>query len=169
MKIPSPPNIPSVPKQPLFPKAQEKQRNDQLGADIRALLDDLSRVTYVPGWQEMLVKFKNAVKPGGICDQLRLPYRATGPNLAGDRGAGRLPALACLYTRLSWLIQLYWRLVLTGDENEEHIRCYMDEIRGMLAMTDDRGNKLHLQQILTRCVVEGDIRMGLWIEVPSES
>jgi len=165
MKIPPPP-IPPVPKLPLFAGATEKHRNDQLGADIRSMFDDLLRVTYVPAWQEMLIKFKGAVNPGGTFDPQRLPYQAAGPNLAGDKGAGRLPSLACLYTRLSWIIQLYWRLVLTGDGNEGLIRQYMAEIEIMFELRDERGNKLKLQQILSRCFIEGDIRHGFWISIP---
>lgn len=163
MKIPPPPTVPPVPKAPLFAGAQEKIRNDRLGADIRTMLDNLLRVTDTPGWREMLVKFKSVVKPGGTCDPSRLPYQTIGPNLVGDKGA----ALACLYTRLSWIIQLYWKLVLTGNENEHHIRQYMKDIESMLAMTDARGNKLKLSQVLTQCSVEGDLRHGFWIEVPA--
>jgi len=168
MKIPPPPTIPSVPKSLLFPGAAEKQRNDKLGADIRAMLDNLLRATYMPGLQEMLTRFKSVVRPGDVFDLQRLPYTATGPNLTGDRPAGRLPALACLYTRLSWIVQLYWTTCLTDNKNEEHIRQYMQEIEDMLALRDDRGNKLHLQQILTRCSVGGNVRDGFWLEVPGD-
>lgn len=161
MKIPPPPTV-ACPPPPLFAGARDKQKQDKLGDDIRDMLDRLLRVTHTPAWQEMFHKFKAVVNPGGACNVTRLPYQTSGPNLAGGAiwACSKHAPLACLYARLSWIIQSYWKLRVHGTEKEEHIRMYMREIDVIAA------NDTHLQRTLRDFEVDGDTRTGFWLAIP---
>ena len=152
MQIPPPPPLITVPKPPLFPQAHKMQTEKQLGDDIRSLCNRLAKATVVLGWQDTFWRFRDAVSSSGACDPSRLPYQTSGPNCAINT------ALSCLYTRLSWVVQCYWRLCVHGTENEAHIRQYMDEIETLL-------NGGRLESRLGKCDVLGDMRTGYWIEV----
>lgn len=160
MKIPPPPVI-EVPKPCLFPGAQRKQQLDALGGDIRDMLIRLARATHVPSWQEMFWGFRDVVSPGGVCDVSRLPYQASGPNLSAAAWSTRSAPviLACLYTRLSWIVQMYWTLCLHGAGDEAPIREYMQGI-DEITQNDSR-----LQRTLCDAVVCGSVLDGYWIEV----
>ena len=150
MRIPPPPPLITTPKPPLFPNARKMQTEKQLGDDIRGLCDRLAKATITPGWQDIFWRFKAVVASNGACDVSRLPYRTSGPNAAGDW------PLACLYARLSWIIQCYWKMCVHGTENEAHIRQYIEGVEALL--TGDR-----LEVTLERCDVVGDERHGYWI------
>jgi hypothetical protein len=150
MKIPPPPPLITTPKPPLFPNARKIQAEKKLGDDIRDLCGRLAKATVLPGWQDVFWRFKAAVAPNGACDSSRLPYRTDGPN--SHTGS----AIACLLSRLSWIVQCYWRMCVHGTENEAHIRQYLDGVEALL--TGDR-----LEVTLERCDVVGDERHGWWI------
>jgi len=162
MKVPPPPIVPPPPP-PIFVGADEKKRDNDLGAEIITMLSKIIRITYVPGWQEMLYKFKAAVQPGGVVDAGRLPYSASGPNLMRHVGKKYAP-LACLYTRLTWIIVSFWQIVLHDEGGEEDIRYSVQEVVDLIEHKDERGNQYHLQQILSRCNVVGNERDGYELE-----
>ncbi|MCP4541733.1 MAG: hypothetical protein GY832_31765 [Chloroflexi bacterium] len=159
MKIPAPPHIPPPPP-PVFVGAGEKKAKDDLGTAIRGLLTCLIKITYVPGWQDMLYKFRDAINPGGTADVTRLPYRTSSPNLMRRPMSRGHATMACLYTRLSWIIQAYWQIVVHDEGGGEDIRRHVVELAELIGHTDERGNQLHLSQVLLRCDVVGNVRKG---------
>ena len=163
MKIPAPPVIPPPPP-PIFVNAGEKKVKDDLGREIRDLLTRMIKITYVPGWQDMLYTYRTIINPGGVVNVTRLPFPASSPNLLPDAAAGSLPAPACLYTRLSWIILSYWEMCVNSSESAAHIRRYMRDLGELIDHTDEQGNQYHLQQVLSRCDVVGDDRTGYWLE-----
>lgn len=159
MKIPPPPLMqPLTPKPPLFPEAAKMSQEKELGDSIRGLCEDLYKATHIPGWQDTLLKFKAAVAPGGAFDVTRLPHVASGPTVKYLYGNQYMP-LACLYTKLSWLIQRYWRLCLQGSTHEElSILRDIQKIRNIMAVDHD------LPMCLLRGVIHGDVKLGWWME-----
>jgi len=151
MHIPPPPPLPTIPKPPLFPNARKMQTEKQLGDDIRDLCSRLAKSTILPGWQDVLWKFRGAVAPNGVCDNSRLPIPASAPN------SSKPQPIACLYARLAWVIRCYWQLCVHGTEDEAHIRQYLNDIEPLL-------NGDRLEVALDRCDVVGDERTGYWIE-----
>jgi hypothetical protein len=144
MKIPPPPTVSG--ETPIFAQAKEIAKVENIADAIRDLIKDFRRDTYLPSVQEMLTKFLGVVKPGPSVDVTRLPYPASGPN--SDKSTD----LACLYTRLSWLIQRYWSMCIHSDETPEHLQQYIDDLRAIQKAG------------LRNCRVTGDERHGYWIE-----
>jgi len=162
MNIPPPP--PVVPLPPAIFAGTEKKREDaDLGKLIRDLLTKMLKITYVPGWQEMLIRYRAVINPGTVVDVNKLPYPATSPNQMVLRGKEHMP-LACLYTRLSWTLLSYWRLCVDGAGDADTVLGYVRELDELISHTDERGNQLHLQQVLLRCDVVGDNRTGYQLE-----
>ena len=156
MHIPPPPRLIMTPTPPLFPQARKMQTEKRLGDDIRELCHQLAKATIIPGWQDTLWQFKSAVAPSGACDVSRLPYQTNGPNGPDNH------RLSCLYARLSWIIQCYWRMCVHGTENEAHIRQYVEGIERLLRLCDGHNLAYALQQ----CDVTGDERTLYWLSVP---
>jgi len=153
MKIPPPPQV-KVDK-PLFPAQRQRQEEQDLGKELRQLCTDLYRSTHTSGWQEMFLKFRDAVNPGGSCDVTRLPFVSVGP--AGTKAGAPLNAL---YSMLSWTIQVYWHQVVKGEDHAEEIRSFMLALRRLI------GYNIHMETTLQQCKLAGDERIGYWIEVP---
>lgn len=144
MKVPPPPTVSR--ETPIFAQARAIAQAENMADAIRDLIKDFRRDTYLPAVQEMLTKFLAVVKPGPSVDVTRLPYPASGPN------SGKGTELACLYTRLSWLIQRYWSMCIHEDETPGHLQQYIYDLKTIQIAG------------LRNCHVTGDERTGYWIE-----
>jgi hypothetical protein len=138
------PKVPA-PKGFHFAGVREHQLRQELADEIRQTIMYMVRQTYIPSYVDTLRRFLSVVESGEIRDPARLPYRASGPNdIHGTK-------IGCVYARLSFVIQLYWRQCLDGQDNAEHIRMYLAELRD----TGKCG--------IDKCDMEGDIRHGFWL------
>lgn len=132
-----------------FEGVQQYRLKQALAQEIRALLHDMRRQTITPGYQDMFLRFIDAIEPGEVRPFNKLPYATPGPN--DMRGPTRI---ACVYARLSWMIQLFWDLCIDGKDNAALIRQYIEDMRRVSVYGIDR------------CRINGDERHGRWLEVP---
>jgi len=127
------------------------QAKQDLGKEIIECLRWMQKATFVPSYHEMLGKFIAAVPcTTDIRDFTRLPYPATGP--ADVRGASKL---ACLYTRLSWVVQIYWTMCIDGVDQSDMIREHLAWVRAVWTKGVDK------------CKLIGSPREGWTLEVPA--
>jgi len=146
------PIVPAVTKGFHFEGVAAHQTRQALAEEIRTLLIDMRKQTVIRGYQEMFTKFIESIEPGTVRNWSRLPYATAGPNDA--RGTTKI---ACIYARLSWVVQLYWDLCLDEKDYAGLIRMYVEDLHRVSAYGIDR------------CQMAGDVRHGFWLEVPEMS
>ena len=143
------PIVPAVTKGFHFEGVAAHQTRQALAKEIRTLLIDMRKQTVIRGYQEMFTKFIEAIEPGAVRNWSRLPYATAGPNDA--RG---ITKIACIYARLSWIVQLFWDLCFGGKGSAMLLRHYIEDLRRVSAYGIDK------------CQMAGDERHGFWLEVP---
>jgi len=159
MRIPAVPSIPSPPP-PVFIGVAERQEQEDIESGIRDLLTRLAKAAVVPGWQEVLYKYRASVNPGGLADASRLPYILHLQPGTVTRAARAYRTLACLYHEIASLLWYYWRFKVNGEGTADSVREKIGDLSGLLEHKDALGNKFNLTQILLRCEVSGDERHG---------
>jgi hypothetical protein len=144
------PKCPSVKSPPFsFGDVPLYQAKQDLGKEIAECLRWMQKNTVVPGYQEMLGRFIAAVPcTAGVRDPARLPYQAQGP--AALSGTSRL---GCVYTRLSWVIQVYWLMCIDGIDQSKVIREHLAWVRAVWSHG------------VEKCKVIGSPREGWTLEV----
>jgi hypothetical protein len=143
------PRIPSVKPPFTFGDTAMYQAKQDLGKEIVECLRWMQKNTIVPAYQDMLGKFIAAVPcTSNIRDFTRLPYAASGPlDLRGNSELG------CVYTRLSWLIQMYWDMCIDSNNRSLAIRAHLEWVRAVWS------KGVH------KCKIIGSSREGWTLEV----
>jgi hypothetical protein len=119
------PKCPTVKPPFSFGDVAQYQAKQDVGKEIIECLKWMQKNTIVPGYQEMLGKFIAAVPcTTTVRDPARLPFPAIGP--AATSGTSKL---GCVYTRLSWVVQIYWTMCIDGDDNTAVIREHLAWVR----------------------------------------
>ena len=126
------------------------QAKQDIDKEIVECLRWMQRSTAVPSYQEMLGKFIAAVPcTSNIRDHARLPYQA----ISGADGKGT-SKLGCVYTRLSWVVQIYWTMCIDGVDQSDMIREHLAWVRAVWTKGVDK------------CKMIGSPREGWTLEVP---
>lgn len=142
------PHVPSIPKVSgfRFKGVVEHQTRQALAAEIKETIDALIKSTYIPGYIAGLRRYANIIDPGKIRPWQLLPYKSNGPNdRLGDT------KIACVYARLSWVIQMFWNLCLDGADNAVAIRGHLSDLRTWAAAGIDN------------CKILGSPHDGYWL------
>ena len=144
------PKCPSVKPPFSFGDVPLYQAKQDLGKEIVECLRWMQKTTVVPSYQEMFGKFIAAVPcTAGFRDPARLPYPAPGP--AAPQGISKL---GCVYTRLSWVIQVYWSMCIDGIDHSDMIRGHLAWARAVWSHG------------VEKCKMIGSPREGYTLEVP---
>lgn len=123
------PKCPAVKPPFSFGDVTLHQAKQDIGKEIVECLRWMQKATFVPSYHEMFGKFIAAVPcTTDVRDPARLPFPATGPSATSGTSK-----LGCLYTRLSWVVQIYWAMCIDGDDNTAAIRWHLAWARAVWA------------------------------------
>ncbi|MEN6534506.1 MAG: hypothetical protein ABFD89_12635 [Bryobacteraceae bacterium] len=126
------PSVPA-PKGFHFENVEAYRTRQALAAEIRETVEALIASTYVSGYLDTLRKYLAAIEPGTVRDFARLPVPASSPCDARGR-----TNIACVYAKLSFLIQLFWDQALDGTNNAGVIRGHLADLRAWAAHGIDK-------------------------------
>lgn len=145
-KTPKPPKRKS--KKVKFPDPDFHQQKNEFNKQIRSIILGFSKVIPRSRNRDLLLKFLDCVNPGKVIDATRLPYIGKKDN------AGSESKIACVFAKISWMIQCYWEYCTKGESDWYHIK--IDELLNQL------------QQILTNGLnqyqIQGDFANGFYLE-----
>jgi hypothetical protein len=142
VNIPPPPTLKGF----HFRGVAAHQLRQDLADEIRSVIKEWAKSIVTPAWLGTLYKFLDCIEPGTVKNSARLPWQAISPN---DRVGTKI---GCVFSRISWAIQLYWDQCLDGADNAAEIRQYLTDLREWC-------------EHFGRCVVKGSPKDGHWLEV----
>jgi len=132
---------------PVFKKPEKHQLKGALQRQIRQVICKLRDIMPKAAGKEMLVRYLGVIYPGKEIDVTKLPFDTT------DGTTKQETLAACLYAKMSWLVQCYWRYYLTDSDDTSEIRKILADLEKVT------------QKGLGVCKVGGDLKNGFRLEV----
>jgi len=113
----------SIPKMPVFKQPDKHKTKAVIQREIRRLIVSLKDMLPKGNHGEELMRFLGVICPGKAADVTRLPLDSK------DGNCKEKNKVACLYCKVSQLIQAYWDYCLNDDGKITPVKTIMDELK----------------------------------------
>jgi len=113
----------SIPKMPTFKQPDKHKTKAIVQREIRQLIAGLKDALPESNHGEELMQFLGVIYPGKAADVTRLPVDSK------DGACKEKNKVACLYCKVSQLVQTYWDYCLDDDAKITPVKTIMDELK----------------------------------------
>ena len=112
-----------TPKMPVFKQPDKHKTKAAVQREIRQLIVSLRDTIPKSDHGEELIRFLGVIYPGKAADVTRLPINSQ------DGSCELQDRAACLYCKVSQLIQAYWDYCLNDDGKITPVRAIIEELK----------------------------------------